>query len=118
MKIKCDYCGSFIDDTEETCPNCGAVNEHLMRSADGVPKTIEELKAFCKLKNLPLEKMRFFIGVDYKQPKAFGIYKDKDGNFVVYKNKGNGTRVLLRKRRGICGKRDLPEAEIGDTDTP
>ena len=93
MKIKCGYCGGFIDDTEEICPHCGAVNEHVMRSADGVPKTIEELKAFCKLKKLPLEQMRFFIGVDYKQPKAFGIYKDRDGNFIVYKNKGNGTRV-------------------------
>ena len=48
MKVKCDYCGSFIEDTDETCPNCGAVNSHLMRSADGVPKTIEELKAFAK----------------------------------------------------------------------
>ena len=93
MKIKCDYCGSFIDDTADVCPNCGAVNEHVMRSADGVPKTIEELKAFCKAKKLPLEQMRFFIGVDYKQPKAFGIFKDSDGNFVVYKNKGNGTRA-------------------------
>ena len=55
MKVKCDYCGSFIEDTDETCPNCGAVNSHLMRSADGVPKTIEELKAFAKAKNLPLE---------------------------------------------------------------
>ena len=93
MKVKCDYCGSFIEDTDETCPNCGAVNSHLMRSADGVPKTIEELKAFAKAKNLPLEEMRFFIGIDYKEPKAFGIYEDSDGNFIVYKNKGDGTRA-------------------------
>ena len=64
-----------------------------MRSADGVPKTIEELKAFAKAKNLPLEEMRFFIGVDYKEPKGFGIYEDQDGNFIVYKNKGDGTRA-------------------------
>lgn len=93
MKIKCDYCGSFIEDTDETCPNCGGVNSHLMRSADGIPKTIEELKAFAAAKNLPLEQMRFFIGIDYKEPKAFGIYKDNDGNFIVYKNKGDGTRA-------------------------
>lgn len=79
MKRKCDY--------------CGGVNDHVMRSADGVPKTIEELKAFCRAKNLPLEKMRFYIGEDFRQPKAFGIYKDGDGNFVVYKNKGDGTRA-------------------------
>lgn len=93
MKVKCDYCGSFIEDTDETCPHCGGVNEHVMRSADGVPKTIEELKALCRAKNLPLEKMRFYIGMDFRQPKAFGIYKDSDGNFVVYKNKGDGTRA-------------------------
>ena len=34
MKLKCNYCGSFIKDTDEKCPNCGAVNEHLMRSAE------------------------------------------------------------------------------------
>lgn len=87
MKRKCDYCGGFIDDTDEVCPHCGGVNDHVMRSADGVPKTIEELKAFCRAKNLPLEKMRFYIGEDFRQPKAFGIYKDGDGDFVVYKNK-------------------------------
>ena len=31
--------------------------------------------------------------MDVLQPKAFGIYKDSDGNFVVYKNKGDGTRA-------------------------
>ena len=49
MKVKCDYCGSFIEDTDETCPNCGAVNSHLMRSADGVPKT----KSICKGEKSP-----------------------------------------------------------------
>ena len=24
MKIKCDYCDSWINDFDETCPNCGA----------------------------------------------------------------------------------------------
>ncbi len=94
MKIKCSYCGSFISDTAEKCPNCGAVNEALVRGAEGVPRTIEELKAFCAKHRLPLEKMRFFIGEDYKAPKAFGIYKDSGGCFVVYKNKADGTRAV------------------------
>ena len=94
MKLKCSYCGSFIKDTDEKCPNCGAVNEHLMRSADGIPKTIEELKAFCQKHNLPLEQMRFFIGENFTEPKAFGIYKDDEGNFIVYKNKADGSRTV------------------------
>lgn len=95
MKTFCDYCGSVIDDTLEKCPNCGAVNVHIQRSGDQIPKTIEELKAFAQEKGIPLEKMRFFIGIDYKEPRAFGIYKENaSGNCVVYKNKADGTRAI------------------------
>ena len=45
MKTFCDYCGSAIDDTLDRCPNCGAVNQHMQRSGNQVPKTIEELQA-------------------------------------------------------------------------
>ena len=88
MKIKCDWCGSWINDFDQVCPNCGGVNNNYNRHANGVPQTIEELKAWAKEMNLPLEEMRTFIGEDYKGAKAFGIYKDEtDGTFVVYKNK-------------------------------
>ncbi len=93
MKQRCEYCGNWIDDTDEVCPHCGGANEHMMASGEGVPKTIEELKEFCARHNLPLEQMRFFIGEDYKEPRAFGIYQDGD-NFVVYKNKADGTRAV------------------------
>lgn len=94
MKTFCDYCGSAIDETLEKCPNCGAVNVHMQRSGNQVPKTIEELQAFAAEKGIPLEKMRFFIGVDYQEPRAFGIYKQSNGNCVVYKNKADGTRAI------------------------
>ena len=95
MKIKCEYCGSFIDDTEDDCPNCGAVNENMKRVANGVPRTIEELKAFCVKHNLPLAMMRFYIGENYKLPRAYGIYKDEaSGEFIVYKNKSDGSRAI------------------------
>lgn len=38
--------------------------------------------------------------MDFRQPKAFGIYKDSDGNFVVYKNKGDGTRAEHYRGKG------------------
>lgn len=95
MKVKCEYCDSFIDDFEEHCPNCGAVNENLKRMANGIPKTIEDLKDYCIKQNLPLSMMRFYIGENYKLPKAFGIYKDEDtGEFIVYKNKADGSRAV------------------------
>ena len=58
-----------------------------------IPKTIQELKDFCDSKGMPLEKMRFFIGKDFREPCAFGIYKDGSW-YVVYKNKDNGSRAV------------------------
>ena len=58
-----------------------------------IPKSIDELKGFCEAQGMPLKRMRFFIGEDFKEPKAFGIYQDGD-RFVVYKNKANGTRAV------------------------
>ncbi len=98
MKIKCDWCGSWINDFDQVCPNCGGVNNNYNRHANGVPQTIEELKVWAKEMNLPLEEMRTFIGEDYTGAKAFGIYKDEtDGTFVVYKNKEDGTRAVRYK---------------------
>ena len=61
------------------------------------PQTVDELKAFCAEKGMPLERMRFFIGEDYKGARAFGIYEAEDGDFVVYKNKANGERAVRYK---------------------
>lgn len=58
-------------------------------------QSIEELKQKCAEKNMPLEKMRFFIGENRKEPKCFGVYQDENtGNWVVYKNKADGTRAV------------------------
>ena len=95
MQVKCDYCGSFIDEQLETCPNCGAPNERIKRTATGVPRTIEELKAFCAEKNIPLDKFKFHIGENYEGPQAFGIYYDEQNKeYVVYKNKSDGSRSV------------------------
>lgn len=82
----------------DECPNCGASNPNVVRVANGTPKTIEELQQWYKDRGLPpYETTRFFIGIDYQNPRAFGIYKDEDGNFVVYKNKDNGERAVRYK---------------------
>lgn len=95
MKIKCDYCGQMIDEGLDRCPNCGASISAVNRMASGEPKTIEELKQWYVAHNLPPEETtRFFIGKDIKEPKAFGIYKNSKGDFVVYKNKASGERAV------------------------
>ena len=63
------------------------------RTQGGPPRTIEELQAFCAVNEMPLERMRFFIGTNIREPRAFGIYRDGD-NFVVYKNKDDGSRAV------------------------
>ena len=95
MQVKCNYCGALIDDSCETCPKCGAPLSGAHRTAKGQPKTIEELKDWYTAHHLPPEEItRFFIGKDIREPKAFGIYRDGNGDFVVYKNKSTGERAI------------------------
>ena len=77
MEIKCEYCGSYISEKDEFCKQCGAVNANFKRATDGTPKTISELKVWYASKNLPPQEVtRFFIGVDCKEARAFGIYEE------------------------------------------
>lgn len=99
MQVKCEYCGSYIEETDEFCKNCGAVNSGFKRSTDGTPKTIEELKAWYQSKNLPPKEVtRFFIGENYTGARAFGIYEE-NGEYIVYKNKDDGSRAVRYKGR-------------------
>ncbi len=61
MKVQCEYCNSWIDDTDEKCPNCRGVNKAYKRATDQTPKTIEELKQWYVNHHLPPEETtRFF----------------------------------------------------------
>lgn len=98
MKIKCDYCGNLIDDTNEKCPQCGSVNKKVKRTANGAPTTMEGLERFANERGLPLKKMRFFIGEDFRGPRAYGIYKDiLSGDYIVYKNHSDASRSVRYK---------------------
>ena len=117
-KKTCPACGAPVSPGDEFCGFCGAliprnkaVGQTEQASAAAVqaapapeaarekrrvqtPQTVEELLAFCERHELPLSKMRFFIGLDYPGAKAYGIFKDKNGDFVVYKNKADGSRAV------------------------
>ncbi len=93
---KCEYCGSTVSSAERICPGCGAPNPNYVEDTPRtvfLPKTIEELKEYCAERGMPLLRMRFFIGEDFREPRAFGIYRDGDV-FVVYKNKSDGSRAV------------------------
>lgn len=94
MQVKCDYCGSWMEDTDEKCPNCSAANAKLTRVAKKTPTTIAELQDWYKARNLPpYSTTRFFIGENYEGAKAFGIYEEC-GEYIVYKNKADGSRAI------------------------
>ncbi len=95
MKVKCNYCDQMIEDNLNYCPFCGGSMPTVNRTASEQPKTIEELRQWYASHNLPPENVtRFFIGKDIKEPKAFGIFKNSAGEFVVYKNKASGERAI------------------------
>ena len=94
---KCSYCGSTISSEDQKCPYCGAPNPNYVPDMERtvfLPKTIEELKEYCAERGMPLLRMRFFIGEDFREPRAFGIYRENDDTFVVYKNKADGSRAV------------------------
>ncbi len=93
---KCPYCGSTVRSDEQNCPGCGAPNElYVADSPKRIthPTTIAELQEYCAERGMPLLRMRFFIGEDFKEPRAFGIYRDGE-DVIVYKNKADGSRAV------------------------
>ena len=92
----CAYCGAPVSSSSATCPHCGAANPLYVVPARGTPmtpRTVEELKEYCQVRAIPLDRLRYFIGQDYRQPRAFGIYR-VGADFVVYKNKADGSRFV------------------------
>ncbi len=70
-------------------------------------RSIQEIKEQAEILGMPLEKMHFYVGEDSKSPKCFGIYKDAQGNTVVYKNKSDGSRSVRYR-----GKDEAEAAQI------
>ncbi len=60
--MKCDYCGSYIMDTDDVCPHCAAPNKGLQRNADDTPRTITELLVYCQSKHMDLVRTGIPIG--------------------------------------------------------
>lgn len=105
--VRCPNCGAENAADAKFCAFCGEpmpeqpaaedkpiLTEDPMAAQGAVPKTINDLKAWTMARRMPLERMRFFIGEDYRRPKAFGIFEDRPDHFTVYKNKADGSRAV------------------------
>lgn len=106
---RCPSCGALVLPEEKFCRQCGAALQgdgalrmELNYDAPGAepawqpgttPRTIAALEQYCQYNQMPLERMRFFLNQDTREPRAFGIYED-GGEFVVYKNKADGSRAV------------------------
>ena len=101
MELRCEYCGNLLTGSEKTCPSCGAPvpfpETHRPgqdNSAYTGPTTIEGLQEFARARKLLLSQMRVFLGEDYKEPKAYGIFRESENAVVLYKNRADGSRVI------------------------
>ncbi len=112
-RCKCPFCGEPVWQLASNCASCGKplpeevllmFNEEPEQSlldmensssAESMesPRTIEELKSWCDENGMPLDRMRFFLGENFQEPRAFGIYR-VDDTYIVYKNKANGERAV------------------------
>ncbi len=61
--------------------------------------SINDILELASRYGMPLEQMRFFVGVNNTEPKCFGIYQDDGGYWIVYKNKANGERAVRYRGR-------------------
>ena len=80
------------------CPRCGTPNWNEDRKA---PRTIGELRTYCKKHRIDTEYLHFHIDEDFREAQAYGIYQDEEGLYTVYKNHSDGTREI-----SYCGKNE------------
>ncbi|MBR5342436.1 MAG: zinc ribbon domain-containing protein [Oscillospiraceae bacterium] len=100
MERTCSFCGLNIPDGAEVCPNCGAPvaeSEAGLPRREG-PRSLDELKEYCREHRLSPEKILFSIGEDSDEPRVNGIFREPGGDYVVFRNKSDGTR--LERYRG------------------
>ena len=96
-KNNCPHCGITVHSNERECPFCGSRNWNYVEGhayTVTTPKTIEELRIYSAEHSIPLYRMRFFVGENFKAPYAYGIYRKDDKTIVVYHNKSTGDRMI------------------------
>lgn len=96
----CGSCKVKYSNKLNNCPNCGARNpsripvEAPSEHSFQMPKTLRELELLLEENRLSPNDIRLHIREDYPGPLCCGIFQDAEGNFVVYKNRIDGSRVV------------------------
>ena len=100
-KIICRKCKTPLNPNTELahCPHCGADLTKAKAVVYRKPETLEELFDFVDRNEIPVDDLHIYLCENEKDdPKAFGIYRTKKGEYIVYKNKPKGERQF--KYRG------------------
>lgn len=96
----CGSCKVKYSNKLNKCPNCGVLNpsripvEAPSEHSFQMPKTLRELELLLEENRLSPNDIRLHIREDYPGPLCCGIFQDAEGNFVVYKNRIDGSRVV------------------------
>ncbi|MBQ1371968.1 MAG: hypothetical protein IIY70_03460 [Oscillospiraceae bacterium] len=99
-KCVCGSCKVKYSNKLDNCPNCGALNPaHIPVEAATeynfrMPKTLRELEQLLEDNRLSPSNIRLHLREDYPGPLCCGIFQDGEGNFVVYKNRIDGSRLV------------------------
>ena len=93
-KIVCLSCGAWMEDTNDKCESCGAINPNKKVKDDSVPKNMVELKSWYD-QNITTNGGRYCIfGEEINKPNAVGIVR-KNSGFLVYKNNFGGATTAI-----------------------
>ena len=93
-RIKCRSCSEWINDTDERCYSCGAVNEDYRRLIEGSPKTIQELCDWVKNETATTPLYFVSIGSDVNEPGYKSIVKE-GRSVMIYHNDETGNRTVV-----------------------
>ena len=93
-KLICASCGAWVEDTDEFCGSCGSKNRNRKVVANGIPKTMVELKKWHD-EMLCINDQRYCVfGEISNKPSIIGIVR-KNNKFLVYETNYGGASTFL-----------------------
>lgn len=98
VEKRCQFCGAELEMNQMYCSQCGTFDQSRTGEESRFsvirPKTIEELKIYCREHGIPVSRLGFFVDEDRAEAYANGIIREGE-RVLVYENAPNGARNLI-----------------------